>query len=140
MKAIVVGLFAIAFVGCATVQPYKVSEASAKDATAAFDCALGIATSMDYTPEQVSKESGFFKAERNYRPGASSIRLGGQHDGRTGGTGHERQRADHHSGDRLERDQRRQESSLDRIVQGSDRRCDEDHAKLQVIQQQSRLR
>jgi hypothetical protein len=31
---------------------------------------------LDYTPEQVSKDSGFFKAEHNYRPGMSSIRWG----------------------------------------------------------------
>lgn len=65
-----------AVIGCATVQPYKMVETTTKDPTAAFDCALGIATSMDYTPEQVSKESGFFKAEHNYRPGMSSIRWG----------------------------------------------------------------
>ncbi|HVR39233.1 MAG TPA: hypothetical protein VMU84_09050 [Thermoanaerobaculia bacterium] len=31
---------------------------------------------MSYTPEQVNKESGFFKAEHNYRPGMKSIRWG----------------------------------------------------------------
>lgn len=62
--------------GCATVQPYKATGVSSKPAADAFTCALGLATSLDYTPEQVSKESGFFKAEHNYRPGISSIRWG----------------------------------------------------------------
>ena len=73
------GLVAFVFVlcsACATVQPYKVSGTTSKDAAQAFNCALGVATSLDYAPEQVSKESGFFKAEHNYRPGASSIRWG----------------------------------------------------------------
>jgi phage-related tail fiber protein len=35
-----------------------------------------VATSLDYAPEQVSKESGFFKAEHNYRAGAKSIHWG----------------------------------------------------------------
>ncbi len=76
MKLIFGALIAVMTIGCATVQPYKVVQPTSKDASAAFDCALGIATSMDYTPEQVSKDSGFFKAEHNYRPGASSIRWG----------------------------------------------------------------
>jgi hypothetical protein len=62
--------------GCATVQPYKATGTSDKNTADAFTCALGLATSLDYTPEQVSKESGFFKAEHNYRPGMSSIRWG----------------------------------------------------------------
>jgi hypothetical protein len=49
---------------------------SSKTASDAFSCALGLATSLNYAPEQVSKESGFFKAEHNYRPGASSIYWG----------------------------------------------------------------
>jgi hypothetical protein len=49
---------------------------SSKSAPDAFTCALGLATSLNYAPEQVSKESGFFKAEHNYRPGASSIYWG----------------------------------------------------------------
>lgn len=61
---------------CATVQPYKATGTSEKEVTDAFNCALGLATSLNYAPEQVSKESGFFKAEHNYRPGASSIRWG----------------------------------------------------------------
>jgi hypothetical protein len=50
--------------------------ASTKDPAEAFTCALGVATAVDYTPEQVSRESGFFKAEHNYRAGASSIHWG----------------------------------------------------------------
>jgi ABC-type nitrate/sulfonate/bicarbonate transport system substrate-binding protein len=61
---------------CATVQPFKASSPSGKPAPDAFACALGVATSLDYSPEQVSKESGFFKAEHNYRPGMKSIRWG----------------------------------------------------------------
>lgn len=61
---------------CSTVQPYKTVGPSTKEPSDAFNCALGLATSMDYTPDQVSKESGFFKAEHNYRPGASSIHWG----------------------------------------------------------------
>jgi hypothetical protein len=62
--------------GCSTVQPYKAAGNSTKSQADAYSCALGIATSLNYTPDQVSKESGFFKAEHNYRPGASSIRWG----------------------------------------------------------------
>jgi hypothetical protein len=62
--------------GCASVQPFKTATSSSKDPSEAYNCALGVATSLNYTPEQVSKESGFFKAEHNYRPGASSIRWG----------------------------------------------------------------
>jgi hypothetical protein len=76
MKTSLAFLIALLTVGCATVQPYKVSELTRKDAVTAFDCALGVATSLDYAPEQVSKESGFFKAEHNYRPGMASIRWG----------------------------------------------------------------
>lgn len=62
--------------GCATVQPYKSVGTSSRTPAEALDCALGLATSMDYTPDQVSKESGFFKAEHNYRPGMKSIHWG----------------------------------------------------------------
>jgi hypothetical protein len=76
VKLPIITLAALALAACATVQPYKTVETTSKDPAAAFDCALGKATSMDYTPDQVSKESGFFKAEHNYRPGMSSIRWG----------------------------------------------------------------
>jgi hypothetical protein len=61
---------------CATVEPFKVTGNTPKSPAQVFDCALGVATSLNYTPEQVSKESGFFKAEHNYRPGSSSIHWG----------------------------------------------------------------
>ena len=74
---LVVGAFIVLFASsCATVQPYKATTMSSKTASDAFSCALGLATSLNYAPEQVSKESGFFKAEHNYRPGASSIYWG----------------------------------------------------------------
>lgn len=76
MKLAVGALVVLVASGCATVQPYKATTISSKTASDAFSCALGLATSLNYTPEQVSKESGFFKAEHNYRPGMSSIYWG----------------------------------------------------------------
>jgi hypothetical protein len=77
LKKMKLAALVIALVGgCVTVQPFKAADVSSKSQSEAFDCALGIATSLDYTPEQVSRESGFFKAEHNYRPGASSIHWG----------------------------------------------------------------
>jgi hypothetical protein len=76
MKKMLGALLILLAAGCATVQPYKATGASSKSTADAFSCALGLATSLDYTPDQVSKESGFFKAEHNYRPGVSSIRWG----------------------------------------------------------------
>jgi ABC-type nitrate/sulfonate/bicarbonate transport system substrate-binding protein len=76
MKNLLLIMIAVSTAACATVQPYKAASTSSKEPSDAFDCALGLATSLNYAPEQVSKESGFFKAEHNYRPGASSIRWG----------------------------------------------------------------
>src|SRR4051794_33985445 len=76
MKNLLLIMIAMATAACATVQPYKAASTSSKEPSDAFNCALGLATSLNYAPEQVSKESGFFKAEHNYRPGASSIRWG----------------------------------------------------------------
>ncbi len=61
---------------CASVQPYKAVGTSTRDTGGVFSCALGVATGLDYTPEQVSKDSGFFKAEHNYRAGPSNIHWG----------------------------------------------------------------
>ena len=76
MKKILLVIAAVSLSACATVQPYKATATSTKDTTEVFNCALGVATSLDYTPEQVSKESGFFKAEHNFRAGAKSINWG----------------------------------------------------------------
>lgn len=54
-------------VGCATVEPFKVTATSAKDSAGAFDCAVGVATALGYTPEQVTRESGFFQATRTFK-------------------------------------------------------------------------
>lgn len=62
--------------GCATVQPHKISAPVASGADAAYKCALGQVTSLGYTLEQASKESGFFKAEKNFVPGPGSINWG----------------------------------------------------------------
>jgi hypothetical protein len=62
--------------GCAAVQPFKVSHASSSPPEQIYNCAIGLATSFGYTVEQANKDSGFFKAERTERKGASSIHWG----------------------------------------------------------------
>ena len=55
--------------GCGSFQPYKAVATTSKAAPDVFGCALGVATSLDYAPDQVSKDSGFFKAGHSYHAG-----------------------------------------------------------------------
>jgi ABC-type nitrate/sulfonate/bicarbonate transport system substrate-binding protein len=75
-RALMLTVLLVMASSCASVQPYKAVGTTNKDAAEVFSCALGVATSLDYAPEQVSKDSGFFKAEHNYRAGPQSIRWG----------------------------------------------------------------
>jgi hypothetical protein len=62
---------------CATVQPYKVStRVSGLTTDEVYRCALAQATGLGYTAEQADRESGFFKAEKNFVPGPASINWG----------------------------------------------------------------
>ncbi len=75
-RRVFTALLVVATAGCATVQPYKVSAPVQSSAEVAYKCALGQVTSLGYTLEQASKESGFFKAEKNFVPGPGSINWG----------------------------------------------------------------
>jgi hypothetical protein len=46
MKLFVGAFTVLVAAGCATVQPYKATTASSKTASDAFNCALGLATSL----------------------------------------------------------------------------------------------
>lgn len=75
--AVVLSLTAVILSSCAGAQPYKVAHvAPTTMPEAVYLCALSYATSAGYTVDQANKDSGFFKASRSERKGASSIHWG----------------------------------------------------------------
>jgi hypothetical protein len=73
----ILGLAAAVLSSCAGAMPYKVAHvAPTATPEATYLCALSFATSAGYTVEQANKDSGFFKAIRSERKGASSIYWG----------------------------------------------------------------
>ena len=62
---------------CASQQPYMTSRTvTASPPETVYNCALNFVVSRGYTVESANKESGFFKAVRSERKGASSIHWG----------------------------------------------------------------
>jgi len=76
-RNLIVLLSALSVLGCASVTPYKTQRPAPTSSTEAlYSCAASLVSSFGYTVEQASKESGFFKADRSERKGASSIHWG----------------------------------------------------------------
>jgi hypothetical protein len=58
---------AFCLTACATAEPDKKTATTAKDPAVVFDCALSLASTLGYTPEQVNRSSGFFEATRTFQ-------------------------------------------------------------------------
>jgi hypothetical protein len=61
-------LVGLLLVGCATVEPLRITRAASGRAPEVYDCALREVSGLGYILENANKDSGFFKATRSYVP------------------------------------------------------------------------